>query len=110
MEPGLGGEVFEIYEDGAKQNINAFSEKEEPLDVGILLDVSRTYKRKHIAAMIEAVKTFVAACNPDDLFFVVTFGNEVKLTADFTIGGSLVRQLKTPTLEKKSAVFIRGIR
>ena len=43
VEPGLGRGDFEIYEDGAKQDINAFSEKEEPIDVGILLDVSRTY-------------------------------------------------------------------
>lgn len=105
VEPGLGRDDFEIYEDGAKQDINVFSEKEEPFDVGILLDVSSTYQWKHIAATIEAVKTFVTDCNPDNRFFVVTFGNEVKLTADFTTGASLVKQLEAPTLEKKYAIY-----
>jgi VWFA-related protein len=105
VEPGLRRDDFEIYEDGTKQDINAFSEKEEPFDVGILLDVSRTYQRKHIAATMEAVKTFVTACNPDNRFFVITFGNEVKLTADFTTGASLVRQLEIPTLERKYAIY-----
>jgi Ca-activated chloride channel family protein len=105
VEPGLGREDFEIYEDGVKQDINAFSEEEEPFDVGILLDVSTTYQRKHISATIEAVKTFVKACNPDNRFFVVTFGNEAKLTADFTTGDLLVKQMGIPSLEKKYAVY-----
>jgi Ca-activated chloride channel homolog len=105
VEPGLGRADFEIYEDGVKQEVTAFSKKEEPFDVGILLDVSRNYQRKHIAATIEAVKTFVTACNPDNRFFIVTFGNEAKLTADFTTDDLLVKQMEIPSLEKKYAVY-----
>jgi Ca-activated chloride channel family protein len=101
---GLRQQSFEVYENGVRQTISSFTAGDEPLTLGILLDAS-TSQKKHIAASIKAIKTFIAAGNPDDEFFLATFGKEVALKADFTFGESLLNQLVTPELDTNSAVY-----
>lgn len=101
---GLQQQSFEVDENGARQTITSFTAVDEPLTLGILLDVSKSQK-KHIAASLEAVKTFILAGNPDNQVFLVSFGKGVRLAVDFTSRELLLNQLAAPELEMKSKVY-----
>jgi Ca-activated chloride channel family protein len=73
---GLDHDAFDIAEDGARQRIAIFSENDEPLKVGLLMDTSGSMMHK-IAPETEAVKRFVQGTNPQDKFFGATFDESV---------------------------------
>lgn len=80
---GLTKDNFLVYEDQKQQQIRYFSKEDEPISVGILLDLSGTMANK-IDAAREALGAFFRNCHPDDDYFVITFANRPKLLADTT--------------------------
>src|SRR5260370_41816253 len=81
--PGLGQENFHLFEDKHPQPIKNFWKEDEPVSMGILLDVSGSMKDKFDRAQ-DAVKALLEGSNPQDEFFLVTFANHPTLLRDFT--------------------------
>lgn len=82
---GLKAENFTIYQDGKKQNISFFGTEEEPLNVAILLDTSKS-TQDVLKQIKSAAKDFVKLLEPDDRAMIVTFDYRVnvlnRLTSD----------------------------
>jgi len=89
---GLDRGNFEIYEDKVKQEISFFSDADEPVNLGIVFDVSGSMKGKLDRAR-DALKAFIQTSHNDDDFFLVGFNQRANLLAEFTDGEALANKL-----------------
>jgi Ca-activated chloride channel homolog len=80
---GLGQDNFHLYEDKQPQTIKNFWKEDEPVSIGILLDVSGSMKDKFDRAQ-DSVKALLQDSNPRDEFFLVTFADQPMILRDFT--------------------------
>jgi hypothetical protein len=82
---GLAADRFKLYEDGVPQKISFFAEEDEPVSLGILLDVSSsmgsTGKLDHAK---EALAQLAGAVRPGDETFYLEFHRQVDRIIDFT--------------------------
>ena len=65
---------FTVFEDTIEQSIRYFSTEEQPISLGVLLDISGSMKNK-IEMAREAVVEFFKDSHPDDDYFVITFAD-----------------------------------
>lgn len=80
---GLKRDDFQVFENGARQEVAYFSSEDSPLSVGLVLDSSNSMTHQ-ITAAYQAAALFLRLANPDDEVFVETFNDHVKLAVDFT--------------------------
>lgn len=80
---GLRQENFQLFEDKLPQPIRHFWKEDEPVSVGIVLDVSGSMNTK-IERARESVAALLKASNPQDEFFLMTFANKPTLVQNFT--------------------------
>src|SRR5262252_3371517 len=82
---GLKAEDFLVFDDGVLQKIEFFSEMEQPMMLGILLDHSdsMTYNNKLDRAK-EAAITLVRSAHEGSEFFYVAFDDAVTVAEDVT--------------------------
>lgn len=80
---GLSQNNFHLYEDKRPQSIKNFWREDEPVSVGILLDVSGSMQSR-IDRARDAVLALLKSSNPEDEFFLVTFADRPSLIQDFT--------------------------
>jgi Ca-activated chloride channel homolog len=73
---GLGKDDFQVYEDGALQQIKYFSHEDIPVTVGLVIDNSGSMRRKR-SDVIAAALAFARSSNPQDQMFVVNFNEKV---------------------------------
>jgi VWFA-related protein len=73
---GLDKDSFQVYEDGALQQIKYFSHEDIPVTVGLVIDNSGSMGRKR-AEVITAALAFARSSNPQDQMFVVNFNEHV---------------------------------
>jgi Ca-activated chloride channel family protein len=73
---GLDKDDFQIYEDGALQQIKHFSHEDIPVTVGLVIDNSGSMRPKR-ADVIAAALAFARSSNPEDQMFVVNFNEKV---------------------------------
>lgn len=69
---------FEVYEDGARQDIRLFRHEDVPVTVGLVVDHSGSMHSK-IPQVLAAARVFVHSSNPADEMFVVNFNDTVAL-------------------------------
>jgi Ca-activated chloride channel family protein len=87
---GLTQNEFTVTDDKVVRPIRSFSAADEPLSVGILVDTSGSMNQqpaREIARtdrLIAGLSTFIQLSNPANQYFLVSFGNEVKLLSDWT--------------------------
>jgi Ca-activated chloride channel family protein len=74
---------FTLFEGEREENIQYFGTEDEPLSVGILVDLSSSMSNK-IDAVRLAVDEFFKSANPEDDYFVITFADKPKLLANTT--------------------------
>lgn len=76
---GLAKEDFQVYEDGALQEIKFFSRQDIPVAVGLVVDNSGSMipKRREVIA---AALAFARSSNPHDQMFVVNFNENVSFS------------------------------
>jgi len=74
---GLDKDSFQVYEDGALQQIKYFSHDDVPVTVGLVIDNSGSMGRKR-AEVIAAALAFARSSNPQDQMFVVNFNEHVR--------------------------------
>lgn len=80
---GLDASDFRIFENGVEQEISTFSSEDEPISIGIVLDVSGSMKDKFEKSRL-AVAQFLKTANRQDEFFLVSFNSSAQLTSPFT--------------------------
>jgi VWFA-related protein len=81
--PGLTAKDFQVFEDGAQQEITDFGSADNPLHIALMLDVSGSTQFK-IEDIQEAALTFVDQMRPQDQVMVVSFDSRVMVDAEFT--------------------------
>jgi VWFA-related protein len=74
---------FRVFEDGVPQEIKVFRREDGPVSLGLVVDQSASMSDKY-ARVSAALMTLVAASNPGDEEFVITFNESAKLALDFT--------------------------
>ena len=80
---GLSRDNFEVFEGKKPQTIQHFSSEDEPVSLGIILDVSGSMSDK-MDRLREAVNEFCDTANLQDEFFMIVFSDEPRLVTDFT--------------------------
>lgn len=80
---GLEKENFRVFEDKHQQPIQHVWQEDEPVSVGIVLDVSGSMNTK-IERAQESVAALLQASNPQDEFFLLTFADKPTLVQNFT--------------------------
>ena len=79
----LQKENFGLYENDSQQQIRYFTEEDEPISIGLILDVSKSMSNK-IDTERAAVAEFFKNANPQDDYFVISLSNRPHLIADTT--------------------------
>jgi VWFA-related protein len=79
----LQKEEFQIFEDGAQQEIAFFATTEKPFTVVLLLDISLSTRFK-ITDIQSAAIAFLDQLRPEDKVMVVAFAENVYTLSDFT--------------------------
>ncbi|MBY0504677.1 MAG: VWA domain-containing protein [Bryobacteraceae bacterium] len=75
----------EVYEDGARRNITAFSrDRDLPLTLGIVVDLSGSQRGLFRKNRREALAFLRQVLKPQDKVFIVTFGQGIRLVQDTT--------------------------
>jgi len=80
---GLSRQNFSIREDGALQSIASFSSIEEPFNVALLIDTSRSTKGK-LSTIRKAALEFIKQLQPNDRVLVATFDEKVAFIGEFS--------------------------
>jgi len=80
---GLQKDHFQIFENDIEQEILTFSHEDAPMSIGLLFDMSASMATKVDKARRAALQILKTA-NPQDDFFLVSFGNRAELTSGFT--------------------------
>ncbi len=92
---GLERNDFSIREDGVLQNVEDFSSTEEPFNVALLIDTSRSTQNK-LGTIRKAALSFIKQLQPNDRVMIVTFDEQVRFVSDFTNSrAELERAVKT---------------
>jgi VWFA-related protein len=82
---GLGGDRFEIYEDGVEQTLAVFTNERVPVGLGVLLDISDSMFGRRIADARNAVRRFLLQLlQPEDEFFVFAFNHRPRPLTGWT--------------------------
>jgi len=74
---------FEVYEDGAKQNLTFFSRTQQPIALALLLDTSASMDERMGIAQ-EAAIGFAKQLHKDDQAEVIDFDSQVRILQAFT--------------------------
>lgn len=74
---------FGIFEDDEPQQIRYFVAEDEPISIGLILDVSHSMTNK-IDTERDAVTEFLKNANPQDDYFVISLSSHPQLIADTT--------------------------
>jgi Ca-activated chloride channel family protein len=81
--PGLRMEDFSLYQDGIKQTISFFGAEEEPLNVALLLDSSRS-ALDALESIQDAADDFIKLLRPADRAMVVSFDHSARTLCRLT--------------------------
>jgi Ca-activated chloride channel family protein len=81
---GLGQTNFTVSDGKQEQQINAFSDSDTPLSVGILLDTSMSVGKEGLKSTRDALKQFFQLSDQRNEYFLVGFGTKPKLLQDWT--------------------------
>jgi VWFA-related protein len=82
---GLTADRFSLYENGVPQKISFFDAEDEPVSLGILLDVSSSMASNgKLDRAKEALSHLIGTTRPDDEMFYLRFHRQVDRVVDFT--------------------------
>jgi VWFA-related protein len=85
LVPSLTKDDFTVLEDGREQTVSQFSRDTDlPLQLGLLIDVSRSQTRLMGEERDAASKFISSVMRPKDEAFLLSFGHDTTLEQDFT--------------------------
>lgn len=76
---GLTAGDFQVFEDGARQNITVFAEGDFPLSAAIAIDSSFSMTGDRLAVAKSAARIFIGALRPGDDAMLMAIGGEVEV-------------------------------
>jgi VWFA-related protein len=77
--------VFEVYEDGTRQEVTQFTHERVPIGLGVLLDISDSMFGRRIEDARTAVERFLfTLLEPVDEFFVTAFNHQPRALTGWT--------------------------
>lgn len=93
----LKAEDFAVYEENESQRIEFFEASEQaaltrPLAVVIALDISGSIKPEEVTRQREATENFIKLVQPESVFAVIAFNNEIRVLQDFTSDAKKISQ------------------
>jgi Ca-activated chloride channel family protein len=101
----LNQEDFEVFEDGAKQNISFFSRKQQPIALAVLLDTSNSMEEKLTTAQ-EAAVGFAKRLQSDDVAEVIDFSSQVRILQGFTNdAAALEKAIRSTNADGSTALY-----
>jgi Ca-activated chloride channel homolog len=104
---------FTVYEDKVEQKITAFSAKDVPVTVGLVVDNSGSVRPKK-PEVVTAALTFVKKSNPQDEIFIVNFNDRVRMglppELPFTGDASILRQALLSTQAQGRTALYDGLK
>ena len=74
---------FEVYEDGARQNLTFFSRTQQPISLALLIDTSASMDER-MGITQEAAIGFAKQLHKDDQAEVIDFDSQVRILQNFT--------------------------
>lgn len=95
---------FEVYENNVRQEIEYFSNVDQPATVGIIFDCSGSMRHRFEPARA-ALKYFLAASHPADEYFLISFNDRIRAPMETGDGNDLLQQLKTLTPHGNTALY-----
>ena len=102
---GLKQEDFEVFEDGALQSIDFFSNIQQPSALAILLDTSNSMEEKLPTAQ-EAAVGFARRMRSDDTIEVIDFNSQVRIVQTFTSDvATLERAIRGTTVNGSTSLY-----
>jgi len=81
---GLDRGAFAVYEDDVRQEISFFSDRDAPVSVGVVFDVSGSMRGEKIIRAREALALFVRTSHPEDEYSLISFDKSARLLLDRT--------------------------
>jgi Ca-activated chloride channel family protein len=101
----LNQEDFEVFEDGAKQNISFFSRKQQPIALAVLLDTSNSMEEKLTTAQ-EAAVGFARRLQADDVAEIIDFSSQVRILQGFTNDAlALEKAIRSTNADGSTALY-----
>jgi Ca-activated chloride channel family protein len=92
---GLTKDDFQIFDEGVRHDIAVFSDKPEPISLGILVDTSNSMTGDRIKAAIAAADAMGRALQPLDLWSVFAFSTRLsQLVGWRPYDPSVIKELK----------------
>lgn len=90
---GLPREMFEVYEDGVRQDVTQFTGERVPVGLGVLLDISDSMFGARIRDARAAVDEFLLKLlDPTDEFFILAFNHDAHVLTNWTSAPHVVRR------------------
>lgn len=100
---GLGKEHFAVSEGKTQHEINFFDDKDVPMSVGFVFDVSGSMNRERVRTAQLAVGRFIQLSHPETEYFIEKFGKSASELTDWTRDASkLLEGLKQVDEERPS--------
>jgi Ca-activated chloride channel family protein len=94
---GLSKDDFEIFEDGAAQEVTQFTAERVPVSLGVMLDASDSMRGEAIADARGAVDRFVGELlQEDDEAFVATFNHDPRMASTWKMPPALLTHILDP--------------
>lgn len=90
---GLQREHFEVYEDNIRQEIEYFSDTDQPATVGILFDHSGSM-RQRLAQARTAMQAFLDSSHPEDEYVLFSFNEQIGQPLQTSRGEELMQRLQ----------------
>ena len=101
----LGEQDFEIFEDGARQELAFFSKGQQPIALAVLLDTSASMENRLETAQ-EAAIGLVRRMRPGDVMEVVDFDSQVTVLQSFTPdAAALERAIRQATVNGSTSLY-----
>jgi VWFA-related protein len=97
----LGEQDFQVFENGAPQQIRLFKNEDVPVAVGLIIDHSTSMRTK-MAEVTAAARVFVRSSNREDAMFVVNFNDVASLGLPAAI------RFSDSTAELEHAILNKG--
>jgi len=88
---GLGGDSFEVYEDGKRQKISSFETQQQALSCAILLDTSGSMASA-LPRVKNSIVNFIDKLDPQDSVAVYTFDQRLVARQDFTTDKDMAKR------------------
>jgi VWFA-related protein len=103
--PGLAASDFKLYQDGIEQGIDLFATSDQPINIALMLDTSRSTVAV-LGKIREAARGFLSRLRPQDKATIVSFDSEIQFLSPLTSDRKQLRK----AIESVRVAYYEGTR